>query len=106
MHMIDGPQPKALFDRALKSPLGPAMWNSANPVDAALLPKLNRYCFRCHGSVKFDIFDKEMVLRFRTSMKAALFPRGKIADPRKAMPPDRQLSAAELANLRDLLGKL
>jgi hypothetical protein len=105
-HMLDGPQPKALFDRALKSPLGPAIWDRLNPVDAELLPKLNRYCFRCHGSVKFDIFDKEMVLRFRTSMKAALFPRNQIGDPRKAMPPDRTLSDAELKSLRDLLSKL
>jgi hypothetical protein len=104
--MADGPQPEPLFERVLKSPLGSSTWNPANPTDAALLPKLNRYCFRCHGSVKFDVFDKEMVLRFRTSMKAALFPRNKIPDPRKAMPPDRTLSATELASLRELLGKL
>jgi hypothetical protein len=38
------------------------------PEDRRLLNDLNRYCFRCHSSVAYHVFDKEAVFRRRASM--------------------------------------
>jgi hypothetical protein len=62
-----------------------------------LLDDLNRYCFRCHSTVAYHVFDKEAVFRRRESMArrvelGPLRPGG--------MPQDRTLDgvvAAELA---------
>jgi hypothetical protein len=37
------------------------MWDPGTPNDQEILETLNRHCFRCHGSVKFNVFDKAMV---------------------------------------------
>ena len=101
-HLRQGPAAEPLFGRTLQT-LTNLQWNSNDPTDAELLPKLNRFCFRCHGSVKFDVLDKGMVLALRSKLNAALFPRDLIADPRAAMPPDRSLSPEDLKQLRDLI---
>ena len=63
------------------------------------LKRLNHYCFRCHGSVEFDAFDKSMVLSLRSFFLARLKPRGALADDRATMPPDRDLLNADRAAL-------
>jgi hypothetical protein len=100
-HLQGGQTTEALFDRALASSGSPT-WNKSDPVDAELLPKLNRYCFRCHGSVLFDVMDKQMVRALVSNVHATLFPREEIVDKRLAMPPDRTLDPDELKRLRDL----
>ena len=105
-HLRQGPAPEPLFNRSIKAVPGSAVWNDADPVDAELLPKLNRFCFRCHGSVLFDVMDKGMVLAYRSNIHASLFPREQIVDKRAAMPPDRDLSPEEFARLRDLILRL
>jgi hypothetical protein len=105
-HLQQGTQPEALFDRALQVSADSHRWNPSDPTDAELLPKLNRLCFRCHGSVKFDVLDKEMVLALTSKLNAALYPKDQISDPRSAMPPDRNLSPDDLKKLRDLILKL
>jgi hypothetical protein len=106
-HLQQGAQQEALFDRALQgSAPNSHRWNQSDPIDAELLPKLNRFCFRCHGSVKFDVMDKEMMLSLTSKLNAALFPKDQIADPRSAMPPDRDLSPDDLTKLRDLILKM
>lgn len=105
-HLINGEQPKPLFERAHSNSGSAVKWDPNNPVDRDLLPKLNRYCFRCHGSVRFDVFDKEMVIAFKPQLNAALHPKELVRDKRKAMPPDRTLSATELAELRNLIKRL
>ena len=65
-------------------------WSAQTPGDAATLGALNRYCFRCHGTVKFSVFDKAALLNFQL--------RGPIQQALQAdapvgvkMPPDRPL---------------
>jgi hypothetical protein len=105
-HLQQGAAAEPLFGRALQSSANSHVWNPSDPTDAELLPKFNRFCFRCHGSVKFDVFDKEMVFALRSKLNAALYPRDQIVDPRAAMPPDRNLSPDDLKALRDLILKL
>lgn len=105
-HLEQGEKPEALFDRALQASANSPRWNASDPTDAELLPKLNRFCFRCHGSVKFDVMDKEMVLALTSKLNAALYPRDQVPDPRAAMPPDRTIPPDDLKHLRDLILKL
>jgi hypothetical protein len=102
-HLQQGAATEPLFARTLRTSANAHVWNPSDPTDAELLPKLNRLCFRCHGSVKFDVLDKEMVLALRSKLNAALYPRDQIVDPRAAMPPDRNLSPDDLKRLRDLI---
>src|SRR5260370_3438446 len=38
-----------------------AVWSAQSQGDAEALGLLNRYCFRCHGTIKFNVFDKSAV---------------------------------------------
>ena len=40
---------------------GDPIWTAGADPDEELLPKLNQYCFRCHSSVKFHVFQKQAV---------------------------------------------
>ena len=58
------PQPvSSLFEKSalFKRSIGPKKWDQKKPLDAALLPLLDRYCFRCHSTVRFDVFDRTAV---------------------------------------------
>ena len=105
-HLDRGREREPIFERSLQRAAASPVWNSNDPIDAELLPKLNRLCFRCHGTVLFDVFDKESVLKLKSNLNASLFPRDQIADKRAAMPPDRDLSAEELRTLRELILRL
>jgi hypothetical protein len=105
-HLQQGAGAEPLFGRALQLSPNSRVWNANDAVDAALLPEFNRFCFRCHGSVRFDVLDKEMVFALRSKLNAALYPKDQIADPRAAMPPDRNLSPDDLKKLRDLILRL
>jgi hypothetical protein len=105
-HLAKGKTQEPLFSRVLQLSDGSPVWRANDPIDAVLLPELNRFCFRCHGSVKFDVMDKEMVLALTSELNAALFPRDQFSDPRAAMPPDRNLSPDDLQKLRNLILKL
>jgi hypothetical protein len=71
------------------------------------LNRLNRYCFRCHGSVRFSIFDRQSVVDRAGVMRQRINPSGpqkKI--PGFKMPPDRDLETAEIQALDDFLKNL
>lgn len=59
--------------RALQT--GQSKWNATDPNDAKLLGLLNKYCYRCHSSVAYNVFDREQVLQRKRFM--ALFVRQK-----------------------------
>ena len=62
-----------LIARALPPPAGqPAarQWQDT-PEDRALLGQLNRFCFRCHSSVAYHVFDKEAVFQRRDGWPVA-----------------------------------
>jgi len=84
---------QAVFARALP-PLvsGDDIWKESNQTDKTLLPLLNRYCYRCHSSLKFNIFDKPaVVIRAGTILK---YMNRAIDDPLK-MPQDRNLDCSD-----------
>ena len=56
--------------------------------DAAVLSALDQYCFRCHGTVKFSVFNRQAVQERREEIKERL---DKNAIPGYRMPPDRPL---------------
>jgi hypothetical protein len=92
-----------LFQRGITA-TGSAKWCREDPVDRKLLPLLNRYCYRCHSSVKYHIYDKSAVLDRSESMiaKINLAP----CNPEKSMPQDRQLPPAVRVKLSKLLAKV
>lgn len=75
-----------VLDRAI----GVKRWAGSD--DQALLSKLNQYCFRCHGTVKFSVFDKQQVIDRRSDIVSRIDPK---AAPNLQMPPDRPLPAAD-----------
>lgn len=89
------------IDRALPAPAtnpGARVWNRGTPTDEPLLRRLNQFCFRCHSSLKYHVFDKE-----------AVFDRKDRIDDYVSsgfMPQDRKLDLAvkqELLKLVDAL---
>jgi hypothetical protein len=65
-------------------------WASENPDNAKALGSLNQYCFRCHGTVKFSVFNRQAMSV--PEMKTTLEQRLKTDAPLGIrMPPDRPL---------------
>jgi hypothetical protein len=65
-------------------------WASQTANDPKVLEALNQYCFRCHGTVKFSVFNKQGLLK--TEMLPNLEKRLQINAPLGIrMPPDREL---------------
>ena len=94
---------KGVFARALTpSGSGPA-WDSNSSPDKDLLPKLNRFCYRCHSSIAYNLFDRSQVACRKTPIKnfLALDP----ANPRH-MPQDRVLDKATQDELTKLVLQL
>jgi hypothetical protein len=83
-------------------------WDSSSSDDVELLGKLNRYCFRCHGTIRFTVFDKGYVRDNAPFIQAHLkpLPAQLDADPHFRMPPDRVPDAGDLDRMSELLGKL
>ncbi|MDC0713771.1 hypothetical protein POL68_35220 [Stigmatella sp. ncwal1] len=75
--------------------------------DKELLGLLNKYCYRCHGAVRYDIFSKDMVADQSSPILDRLDPnptQAKIVGFK--MPIDRELSAADKKRLIELIEKL
>jgi hypothetical protein len=83
-------------------------WNARAPVDQELLPALNRYCFRCHGTIKFNVFDKTEVFGRRGVIATRLMPTEAQVRGQDSflMPPDRKLDDSERDRLLRLLRAL
>jgi hypothetical protein len=54
-----------IFARVLP-PDGDTQWRADRMPDKDLLPLMNQYCFRCHSSLRFNIFDRPAVVRRRS----------------------------------------
>jgi hypothetical protein len=80
-------------------------WSPKSAQDTELLGLLNRYCFRCHGTITFNVFDKGEVFTRRAPMAMRLSPSPEqlAADPGFLMPPDRKLEPNERDRIRELL---
>lgn len=67
------------------------------PAEADGLNKLNRYCFRCHGSVYFSVYDRARVSALAGDIQARIKPNAaQLQRPGFKMPPDRTLDPAEV----------
>jgi hypothetical protein len=65
-------------------------WSSSNPNDLKVLGAFNQYCFRCHGTVKFSVFNKQEIRQpeFRALIDEAIKTDTPVGIK---MPPDREL---------------
>jgi hypothetical protein len=73
------------------------------PAEAMGLGQLNRYCFRCHGSVRFSIFDRASVVERAGNMRQRIKPSEQQKRRYFKMPPDRTISDSDLQMLDDFL---
>jgi hypothetical protein len=96
----DQPQPAAA--RILS--LGGAVWNPAVADEKDLLDKLNRYCFRCHSSIRYNVFDKAGVANANSDKNMEDRMRRQASDFRH-MPNGRELPTAELEAFIALINK-
>jgi hypothetical protein len=87
-----------LVARGLPAPVSnPAArrWQDTS-ADRALLGALNRYCFRCHSTVAYHVFDKEAVYERRRAMARRL-ELGRLRPG--GMPQDRTLDVTLIQDL-------
>lgn len=78
------------------------------PSEAEGLARLNRYCFRCHGSVRFSVFDRQAVIERAGIIRQRINPsRAQIRESSTfKMPPDRTLDSSEIQALNEFLKNL
>jgi hypothetical protein len=69
-------------DRSLS--VGQRVWSPTDAADMKILQELNRYCFRCHSSMYYHVFDKQAVFSKKRKIEAflrrKLMPQGRILD--------------------------
>lgn len=82
-----------LFSRALPNRAGALPWNATATPDKDLLPLLNQYCFRCHSSLEFNIFDRPAVAGRRGLILGKLHKTPVTNKDR--MPQDRNLDCTQ-----------
>jgi hypothetical protein len=90
-----------VFARALPSIAGDP-WRATEMPDKELLPLMNQYCFRCHSSLRFNIFDRPVVVKKKTNILDFMT---RVVTDKKSMPQDRNLncSAVTLAHKNRIL---
>lgn len=91
-----------LFARALKRTDNSKVWSEQNETDRKLLPLLNRYCFRCHSSLEYHVFEKQAVFARRSDIADRLQSK----NPKFLMPQDRKLGQETVDTILDLLKQL
>lgn len=91
------PQPES---SVFKRSIGSKKWDQKKGVDANLLPQLDRFCFRCHSTVRFDVFDREAVKVKAKSGVASIYVKFGV------MPQGRKLSDQQRIDLVKLLDEL
>jgi len=82
-------------DRGLSSD---SPWSSTNANDAALLDDLDRYCYRCHGTIRYSVYDRPFVKGKALYMESLLKSH--------SMPKDRTLNAETITKISNELDKL
>jgi hypothetical protein len=88
------------FERALPPAGSGDPWKKANKTDKKLLPLLSRYCYRCHSSLRFNVFDKPEVVRLKG--KITTYMNLAVDDSRK-MPQDRNLDCSSFDDKNEIL---
>jgi len=84
--------------RGLAENAGDAVWKEGESPDQELLPLLNQYCFRCHSSVRYHVFQKQAVIQRKDDLIDRITTEN--------MPQDRKLDADTKAKILKLLEQL
>ena len=87
------------IDRAI----GPdPRWSNQNTNDAKTLDVFNQYCFRCHGSVKFSVFNRQELLsvQLKGIIQQVIQTNAAIG---VKMPPDRELPNGQRTLILDFI---
>ena len=89
------------------------VWKDTDPIDKELLPLLNRYCYRCHSSLRFNVFDKEALVQKpapgRKPIVSRMIEKLEEEELVDRMPQDRDMKGrhnADWKKLIDLLKRL
>lgn len=88
------------FARALSSAAGEP-WQVERMPDKELLPLMNQYCFRCHSSLKFNIFDR-LAVKSRKGRILNFLDRP--VTQKFHMPQDRVLDDPTKERIKNLVG--
>lgn len=91
-----------LLERGILGTDKKTVWNPANETERELLPLLNRYCYRCHSSLAYHVFDKQAVLDLVDDMAYRIEEE----DFSLLIPQDRKLDPALKKRLVELLEQL
>jgi hypothetical protein len=68
---------------------GDAVWTDGTIPDKDLLPELNRYCFRCHSSINYHVFQKTSVVTrkqrgtIQSRINSGSMPQDRVLDTTK-----------------------
>jgi hypothetical protein len=89
---------QATLRRGFAENAGDAVWEQGGSPDQDLLPLLNQYCFRCHSSIRYHVFQKQAVL----TRKQDIIDR--VTDG--SMPQDREIDEATKGKILQLLEQL
>ena len=84
--------------RGFAEAAGDPIWTAGGDPDERLLPLMNQYCFRCHSSVRFHVFQKQEVMK----RKSGILARVRSGN----MPQDRKLDDNTKTLLLQLVNKL
>jgi len=83
---------KDVFARALPPVGTEEIWQADRMPDKELLPLMNRYCYRCHSSLRFNIFERPAVVRRKKNILEFMT---KVITDSKKMPQDRNLDCSD-----------
>jgi hypothetical protein len=85
---------------------GPLNWTTSAE-DKELIGLMNKYCYRCHGAIRFDVFSKDMVADLSSPILDRVDPnptQQKILGFK--MPIDREMDPKDKQRLLELVEKL
>jgi hypothetical protein len=104
-------RPQELSKRILKR--DGLAWDASSQLDMETLRMLSRYCFRCHSSMFYNVFDKAGLLEqssrvpnFQRNILASKIYLLSPADPQPFMPQGRKLEELEKQKLIKFLESL
>jgi hypothetical protein len=98
---INNDLPLSMENRILS--LGADVWDISKPDELELLNKLNRYCFRCHSSIRYNIFDKQGVKKSSSGMQSRM---EELISDKRYMPNGRILTLAERDRMIELINRI
>jgi hypothetical protein len=81
-----------------KRGFGNDIWSETSAVDKKVLYYLNRYCYRCHSSVRYSVFDRAAV-KSRIGVISERVKMVNKVDEAEWMPQDRNIPGLSLGPL-------